>query len=165
MRTERSKTLKDRTRSLGRGRATPSPFFAYHGRKKVRRRGDCCRITSPHRHLAALLRMTCSNELRFYFLVFFGTPRTSSPTGLYGVCYFGCRGDHNVFEENLRLAKWSSAVYKNIIAFRADVQCTPLQICTIFVILIVGATTMFLKKPYGLPRGRPEGSQRTPLRV
>ena len=64
MQTERSKIIKLRARSLGRGRATPSPFFAYLGRKKVRRRGDFCRITLSHKYLAALLRMTCSDGVR-----------------------------------------------------------------------------------------------------
>ena len=88
---ERSKAPKDITRSLGRGRATPSPFFACLGRKKVRRRGDFNRIAFSHQSLAALLRMTCSNELRFYFLGFFGTPRTSSPTGLIVFLNFACK--------------------------------------------------------------------------
>ena len=64
MQTERSKTPKHRTRSLGRGRATPSPFFAYHGRKKVRLRGGFNRITLSRQYLAAPLRMTCSNGVR-----------------------------------------------------------------------------------------------------
>ena len=58
---ERSKAPKHRARSLGRGRATPSPFFAYLGRKKVRLRGGYLHITLSHQHLAAPLRMTCSN--------------------------------------------------------------------------------------------------------
>ena len=68
-----------------------------------------------------------------------------TPTDLYDICYFNCRGDHNVFEENLRLAKGSPA----------DVQCTPLQICAIFVILIVGATIgrpSFIKISFCLKR-------------
>ena len=64
MQTERSKAPKHRTRSLGRGRATPSPFFAYHGRKKVRLRGGFKLITLPYQHLAAPLRMTCSDGVR-----------------------------------------------------------------------------------------------------
>ena len=39
-----------------------------------------------------------------------------------------CRGD-----------QWSSVVYKNIIAFWADVQCTPLPVCARLIFLIVGA--------------------------
>ena len=40
-----------------------------------------------------------------------------------------CRGVHNVFEENLRLAKWSPVIYKGIIMFgtgsrgRLPLQC------------------------------------------
>ena len=32
-----------------------------------------------------------------------------APTKLCDICYFNCRGDHNVFKENLRLAKGSPA--------------------------------------------------------
>ena len=61
---------------------------------------------------------------------------------------------HNVFEENLRLAKQSSVIYKNIILFKKDRRGRrSLQVCLIF--LIVGATTMFSKKTCGLPSGRP----------
>ena len=67
MQTERSKIIKSHARSLGRGRATPSPFFAYHGRKKVRLRGGFNRITLPYQHLAALLRMTCLGVVRLLF--------------------------------------------------------------------------------------------------
>ena len=53
-------------------------------------------------------------------LRFLGQSRAPTPTGLCDICYFDCRGDHNVFEENLRLAKWSSVIYKNIILFKKD---------------------------------------------
>ena len=70
---------------------------------------------------------------------------SATPTDLCDICCFGCRGDH-----------WSSVIYKNIILFKKDRRGRrSLQICTIFVILIVGATTMFSKKTCGLPSGRP----------
>ena len=48
---------------------------------------------------------------------------------LFGVAFIDCRGDQR-----------SSAIYKNIILFKKDRRGRrSLQICTIFVILIVGA--------------------------
>ena len=67
MQTERSKIINPRTRSLGRGRATPSLFLT-NPSKIVRRRGGVNRITLPYQHLAAPLRMTCSNGVRFVIL-------------------------------------------------------------------------------------------------
>ena len=80
MQTERSKIIKFQARSLGRGRATPSPFFAYHGRKKVRLRGGFCYATLSHQYLAAPLRMTCSNGGDVIFLVGRGR-RLRRPSG------------------------------------------------------------------------------------
>ena len=74
MRTERSKAPKDITRSLGRGRATPSLFLT-NPSKIVRLRGGFNRITLSHQYLAAPLRMTCSN-------------------GLEDVIFLDCRGRH-----------------------------------------------------------------------
>ena len=72
---------------------------------------------------------------------FLGLSWAPTPTDLCDILYFDCRGDHNVFEENLRLAKWSSVIYKGIILFKKDRRGRrSLQICAIFVILIVGAT-------------------------
>ena len=67
MQTERSKTPHHQTRSLGRGRATPSLFLT-NPSKIVRLRGGFNRITLPYQHLAAPLRMTCSNGVRFVIL-------------------------------------------------------------------------------------------------
>ena len=76
---------------------------------------------------AARSRSRSRNALRCFSL---RSRRYATPalTGLCDICYFGCRGDH-----------WSSVIYKNIILFKKDRRGRrSLQICTIFVILIVG---------------------------
>ena len=86
-----------------------------------------------------------------------------SPTGeglvmvlalLFGVIFIDCRGDHR-----------SSVIYKNIILFKKDRRGRrSLQICTIFVILIVGAIRNVFKENLRLAKWSSAGVQRTPLR-
>ena len=126
---ERSKAAKHRTRSLGRGRATPSLFLT-NPSKIVRLRGGFNRIPLPYQYLAAPLRMTCSEGVRFIFKVFRTVNLRSKygrtvPTDLCDICYFGCRGD-----------QWSSVIYKGTLRFERTCNARPYKFdCCLYICL------------------------------
>ena len=84
-------------------------FFRLSRSKK----GSTPRRLFPYHPILPISRRSAQDDLFKWgavgILRFLGQSRAPTPTGLCDICYFDCRGDHNVLEENLRLAKWSSA--------------------------------------------------------
>ena len=115
------------------------------------KKGSTPRRLLTHRPTLPTSRRSAQDDLLKWgavvILKFLGTPRTTSPTGLCAFDIFDCRGD-----------QWSSAVYKNIIAFCADVQCTPLQVLTVFLkLLLVGEHSICSRRETGGYGIRPYG--------